>query len=214
MSEDVKARRAYRSPLRDDQARETRRAVLDAARRLFLEHGYAETKISAIAQEAAVSVETVYKAFANKAGLVKAVFDVAVAGDDEPIPVLQREFVRKNVAEPDPRKKLVAYGDHLAAVAPQIGPIQLVVREAAAGDPGAERVWQQLQAERLSGMSVFAGHLCAGGHLRRGVSESQARDVLWVHNSVELWDLLVNQRKWTNERYGRWIAQQLIGALL
>ena len=110
--------------------------MLEAARRLFLQHGYATTTVGVVAAEAGVSVETVYKAFANKAGLVKAVFDVAVAGDDEPIPLLQREFVRANMAEPDPRKKLLAYGEHMTKVAPATCPIQLVVRAAAATDPG------------------------------------------------------------------------------
>lgn len=188
--------------------------MLDAARRLFLQQGYAATTVGAVAAEAGVSVETVYKAFANKAGLVKAVFDLAVVGDDEPIAMLQREFVRRNMAEPDPLKKLLAYGDHLAEVAPATGPIQLVVRAAAATDPGAAQVWEQLQAERLTGMSVFARRLNEGGHLRKGVSVNEARDVLWAHNSPEVWDLLVNQRNWTNKRYGRWVGQQLVAALL
>ena len=215
MSDDVKPpRRAYTSARRQEQARQTRRAVREVARRLFLEHGYAGTTIAAVAAEADVSVETVYKAFGNKPGLVKAVFDVAVVGDDEEIPMLQREFVRRNMAEPDPRRKLLAYGDHLAEVGPRTGPILLVVRAAAATDAGAGQVWEQVQSERLTGMTVFARHLGEGGHLREGVSVNEARDVMWAHNSVELWDLLVNQRRWTNRRYGRWVARQLIAALL
>jgi hypothetical protein len=128
--------------------------------------------------------------------------------------MMQREFVRRNLAEPDPRRKLLAYGDHLAAVAPRIGPIQLVVRAAGATDPGAARVWEQLQSERLAGMTAFSRHLHEGGHLRAGVSAGEARDVLWVHNSVELWDLLVNERGWANRRYGRWVGRQLVAALL
>jgi hypothetical protein len=75
-------------------------------------------------------------------------------------------------------------------------------------------VWAQLQQERLVGMTAFGAHLAAGGHLRPGVSAEDARDILWVHSSVELWDLLVNGRAWSAERYGRWIGQQLVAALL
>jgi AcrR family transcriptional regulator len=196
MSEDVKPRRAYNSTRRQEQARQTRRAVLAAAHRLFVAEGYAGTTMGAVAAEAEVSVETVYKAFATKARLAKAVFDVAVVGDDEDIPMLQRELVRVVGAEPDPRRKL------------------LVVRAAAASDPAAAEVWQQLQAERLTGMTAFAAHLAEGGHLRPGVSAEEARDVLWTHNSVELWDLLVNQRGWTDDRFGQWVAHQLAAALL
>ncbi len=214
MAGSVNPRRAYNSTRRQEQARQTRRAILDVASRLFLDRGYAATTVSAVAAEAGVSVETVYKAFANKAGLVKAVFDVAIVGDDEPVPMLQREFVRKNMAEPDPRKRLLAYGEHLAEVGPRTVPIQLLIRDAAQTDTGAAGVWEQLQAERLTGMTVFARHLGEAGHLRPGVSAEDARDVLWAHNSPELWDLLVRCRGWTNERFGAWVAHQLIAALL
>ena len=128
--------------------------------------------------------------------------------------MLRREFVRRNIAEPDPRKKLTGYGAHLAEVSPRACPVQLVVRAAAATDAGAAEVWEQLQTERLTGMTAFAQHLQAGGHLRNGVSIAEARDVLWVHNSVELWDLLVNQRGWDNERFGEWVGKALVAALL
>lgn len=206
--------RGYDASGRREQARLTRLAVLDTARRLFLETGYAGTTLSAVAKSAGVSVETIYKAFGNKPGLVKAIFDVAVVGDDAPVPMLQREFVRQNMAEPDPRKKLAGYGVHVGEVGPRTGPILLVVRDAAAADPAAAEVWAKMQQERLTGMTVFAQHLATGGHLRDDVSVEQARDVLWTHNSVELWDLLVNQRGWSNKRFGQWVGEQLIAALL
>lgn len=215
MARQVKPSRSYDGSRRQEQARQNRLAILDTARRLFVEQGYAATTMAQVASDAGVSVETVYKAFTNKPGLVKALFDVAVSGDDEDVPLMEREFVQRNMAEPDPRKKLADYGEqHLAAVAPRTSPILLVVRDAAATDAGAADVWAALQAERLTGMTAFAGHLHDGGHLREGVSKAEARDVLWVHNSVELWDLLVNQRGWSNKRFGRWIGQQLIAALL
>ena len=138
--------RKYDASGRQAQARQNRRAVLDAAHRLFLERGYATTTVAEVAATAGVSVETVYKAFTNKPGLVKAVFDVLVVGDDEDVPMLQRDFVRRNMAEPDPRRKLADYGDHLAATAPRISPILLVVRAAAGSDAG-----------RRSGVGTAAG---------------------------------------------------------
>jgi AcrR family transcriptional regulator len=214
MSSDVNPRRSYHSDRRQRQAQQTRLAVVDAGRRLFLELGYAATTVAAIAAEAAVSVETVYKAFGNKPGVAKAVFDIGMVGDAEPVPLMRRQFVLRNMAEPDPRRKLTAYGEHLAEIAPRVNPIQLVIRDAAVTDPGAAELWEQLLTERLTGMTAFAEHLHAGGHLRRGVSTTEARDVLWTHNSVELWDLLVNRRGWATKRYGRWVGRQLIAALL
>jgi AcrR family transcriptional regulator len=214
MAATVKTSRPYKSVVREEQARQTRRAVLDAARDRFLERGYAATTVPEVAANAGVSVETVYKTFGNKPGLVKAVFDVAIVGDDEPVPMMQREFVRRNIAEPDPRKKLEAYGAHLGRRSAHANPIQLVVRDAAITDAGAAVVWEQLQTERLTGMTAFATHLKEAGHLRKGVPMEEARDVLWAHNSVELWDLLVNRRGWSNVRFGKWVGRQLIAALL
>ena len=214
MATGVNPRRTYDSSRRQEQARRTRLMILEAGRRRFLADGYGATTVSAIAQDAGVSVETVYKAFRNKPGLVKALFDVAVVGDDEPVPLMEREMVQRNIAEPDPRIKLADYGRHLSLTLPRSAPIQLVIRDAALVDPAAADVWNQMETERLTGMTAFATHLHDAGHLRPGVDPAEARDVLWTHNSVELWDLLVQRRGWTNERYGSWVGRQLIAALL
>lgn len=206
--------RSYDASRRQEQARQNRRAVLEAAHRRFVADGYAATTVAAVAADAGVSVETVYKAVGKKPDLAKAVFDVTIVGDDEAIPLMEREFVAQNIAEPDPRRKLQAYGEHLAVLTPRVSPILLVIRDAAATDAGAAAVWEQLQAERLTGMAAFAAHLDDGGFLRDGVSRDEARDVLWTHNSVELWDLLVRQRRWSDDRFGAWIGHQLIAALL
>src|ERR1700761_3797178 len=109
MTRPVKPLRSYDSTRRQQQARENRARILEAARTRFLGDGYAATTIPAIAADAGMSVETVYKAFTNKAGLIKALFDVAIVGDDEPIPLMKREAIKRNQAEPDPRKKLQLY---------------------------------------------------------------------------------------------------------
>lgn len=188
--------------------------MLETARRMFLEGGYGATTVAAIAAGAGVSAETVYKAFGNKPGLLKAVFDVAVVGDDEPVPMLERDLVRRIADETDPRHKLLMYGEHVTQSAPRSVPIQLLIRAAAASDPGVAAMWDDMAMERLVGMTQFARHLHEGGYLRAGVSVEEARDILWTFSSAELFDLLVIQRGWAPEKYGRWIADALIGALL
>jgi AcrR family transcriptional regulator len=214
MAGPVKPRRRYDSTRRQEQAQRTRAAIVEEARRLFLERGYAGTSMSAVAQAAGVSVETVYKAFGNKARLLKGTFDVAIVSDHQPVPMLQRELVHRVTAEPDPRRKLFIYGEHLAEAGPRAGALQLLAREAAASDPEAAEVWDQMVTERLTGMTEFARHLHDGGHLRADISVEEARDVLWTFNSVELYDLLVLQRGWAKQRYGRWVAEGLVSALL
>ena len=214
MTSPVKIRRPYDSSDRQQQAQRTRRSVIDSAHRLFLERGFAATTMPAVAQAAGVSVQTVYKAFGTKTGLAKAVFDVAMAGDDEPVVMLDRPLLARARAEPDGHRKLQLYGDFLAEVAPRHVPIQLVIRDAAATDPEAKVVWAELQAERLRAMMVFARALHADGHLRPGVSTSAARDILWTYNSAESFQLLVIERGWSPKRYGRWVADALTAALL
>src|SRR6186713_269590 len=186
MSSPVKPRRRYDSTRRQEHARHNRLAVLQAARQLFLEHGFAATTMPAIASTAGVSVQTVYKAFGNKPRLAKAVFDVAIAGDDEPVPMLRRASLGRVRGEHDPRKRFRLYGEFLAEVAPRHVPVQLVIRDAASSDPEAKAVWDELQAERLNGVTLFARALRDEGSLRPGISTSEARDVLWTYNSAEL----------------------------
>ena len=214
MSSTVEPRRRYDSRGRQEQAGRSRWAMLQAARGLFLDHGYAATTMPAVAAAAGVSVQSVYKAFGNKPALLKAVFDAAIAGDDEPVPVLQRAALGRVRDEPDPYRKLSLYGEFVAEVSPRHVPIQLLARAAAAADPEAAGVWDQLQAERLAGMTLFARALHRDGLLRQDVPVEEARDLLWTCNSPELYELLVLQRGWTPQRYGRWLADTLGAALL
>src|SRR5262245_52473637 len=210
----VKTARSYDSSRRQEQARRSRAAVLREARRRFLADGFAATTVGAIAQGADVSVETVYKAFGNKAGLLKAVFDVAAVGDDEPIPLAAREMVAAIKAEPDGRKKLRIYCTAYIERAERMVPVSLLARDAAATDAAAAGVLEELQRERLAGMTEFAQHLRSAHVLRKGVTVDETRDVLWTYASAEIWELLVMQRGWKPNRFARWLEQQLTAALL
>lgn len=216
MSPTVKPPRRYDATGRQEQARTTRRAVLAAAHELFVTDGYAATTMSGVAEAASVSVETIYKTIGNKAQLVKACFDVAIAGDDEDVPIMEREdgIVARGLAEPDPRKKLEMFGAHVAEAAAASGPIQLAVHHAAGTDTGAAEVYAQLANERLTGMWFFAQHLKESKSLRKGVTVEEARDVLYTFLGIELWQSLVLEREWDEKRYGKWVGQQLIAALL
>src|SRR3954452_8206991 len=212
MSEHVKSRRRYDATRRQEQARRTRAATLATARELFLSTGYSSTTKAAVAQAAGVSSQQVYKTFGNKAGLVKALFDVAMAGDDEPVVMVERQSLRSVREERDPRRKLRLYADFVASTAPRHVPIQLLVRAAADTDAEAAGLWRRLSDERLRGMGMFAAHL--RDDLREGVTVDDARDLLWAHNSPELWDLLVIQRGWSPARFASHLADALIDALL
>ncbi|OBB67482.1 TetR/AcrR family transcriptional regulator [Mycobacterium sp. 852014-50255_SCH5639931] len=204
--------RRYDSTRRRQQAQQNRHAVLVAARRRFLAQGYAATTIAEIASDASISVETVYKAFATKAGVLKALFDVSVAGDDEPIPMAQRDVIQNVIDATDAARKLKIYAEHLAATMPRSAPVQLLARDGAASSPDAAEVWKQIRQETLTAMTMFASDLARTGRLR--VSARQARDVLWTYHAPELYELLVLERGWSATRYGKFIARALTDALL
>jgi AcrR family transcriptional regulator len=214
MTRDVKTHRTYDATGRRDRALRTRAEVLDSARALFLEQGYAATTMSQIAGGANVSVEMIYKSIGNKHALLKAVLDVAIVGDDEPVPMLQREMVARMRAEPDPRRMLGIYGEHIVVSWPRQVPVQLITRAAAAVDPAARDLWEAMQAERLAGMSLFAQNLADRGFLRPGLTAEDARDVLWALTAPEQYEILVVQRDWPMERVGRFIVDAMIGTLL
>lgn len=214
MPENVKPKRRYDASRRQDQARATRRALLDAASRMFFEQGYAATSVAAIAAEVGVSVETVYKAFRNKPGLVKALFDIAVGGDDEDVALEERAQIGQIQAEPDGARKLERYVAWMAERQPAVAPIELLARLGGASDRELATVWEQTQEERLTGMTHFAEHLVASGVLRAGPPVEEVRDVLWTYNSVELYDLLVTRRGWPLGRYADWITRALVAALV
>src|SRR5262249_22572125 len=145
MSKPVKRQspRRYNSTRRHAQAEQNRRAVLAAARAPFLEQGYTATTLSAVPAAAGVSVEAIYKAFAHKAGVLKALFDVSVAGDDEASPMAERDVIREIANQPDPVRKIQLYGAHLAETMPRTAPVQLLARDAAAADAAAADVWAE-----------------------------------------------------------------------
>jgi len=206
--------RTYDATRRQEQAQENRARVLSAARTRFLADGYMATTIPGVARDAGVSVQTVYKVFGNKGGLLKAVFDTAVTGDDQPIPVAGRDQIKRIQAEPDPQEKLRMYSEYFIQGAQRAVAVELLARDAASDDPAADAVWDQIQQQRLTGMSQFARHLHTGGHLPADTAVEEARDVLWTFTSPELWDLLVIQRGWTPARYGHWLASMFTAALL
>src|SRR3954470_2324273 len=169
MPQPVNRRRPYDSSGRQAHARQNRDAILTAARRLFLEHGYATTTMASIAKAAGVSVETIYKAFENKAGLLTALFDIAVSGtDDGPIPKRDREVIDRMWAEPDAEQKLRLYGEVIGRGAARVQPVQVMAREAAASDPAAAEVYERIRNDRLGRMVAFAKFLRDSGALRAG----------------------------------------------
>ena len=208
---DVK--RAYDASGRREQASAARSRVLRVARTRFLRDGYAATTVAAIANEAGVSPKTVAKQFGNKPGLLRALFDVALVGDDEPGGLEERADIMAIHAEPDAQAKLALFAHTLAEMLPRTAPVQLLLLETVS-DPDLARVWTAIKAGRREGMLNLARNLADGGHLRDGLTTGQAADVLWAYSSPQLYELLVLERGWTPTQYSDFISRTLVAFLL
>ncbi|MDQ6875576.1 MAG: TetR/AcrR family transcriptional regulator [Actinomycetota bacterium] len=208
----VKSKRSYDSRGRKAQAGRNRDAALDAAERLFLAHGYAATSIASIAREAGLSVQTIYKVFGGKSGLVSGIYERGLLGRGD-APAYDRSDAMR-AKEADPRAIMRQWGALTTEVASVVSPIRLLIRSAALTDREMEGLLEATDRERLTRMRHHARFLKERGHLREGVTLQEATDVLWTCSSVELYDLLVLQRGWADSKFARFVAEFMITALL
>lgn len=190
----------------------TRAALLDAALVRFLDQGYATTTVESIAADAGVSEATIYKTFGGKPGMVRALCERALAGGG-PLPAEQRSDALR-VGKTDPRAVVEGWGRLTAEVAPRVAPILLLLRDAASTDPVAADLHDELDGNRLARMTENAKFLADGDHLRPGLRMRDARDILWLYSSPELFDLLIRRRRWSVRRYSRFVSDSIAAALL
>jgi AcrR family transcriptional regulator len=207
----VKPRR-YDASRRQAQARLSREAILEVARDRFLQDGFAASTISSIATDAGVSTDTIYKTFGGKPGLVRALCEEALAGTG-PVPA-ERRSDEMQAAESDPATLLRGLGTLTAEVAPRIAPLLLVLATAADTDPAMAQLQADLESARLARMAKVARTLARKTRLRSGMSTREAAEILWTYSSPQLFGLLVLTRRWSAERFGAFVGDALVAALL
>jgi len=205
MPDSVKSRR-YRSPLRDEQARQTRSGILAAARRLFVKQGYAATTVAQIAAEAGVAVDTVYAAVGAKSVIFRLLLETALSGTDEVIPAAERDYVRRMRTQTRAREKLETYAAAVRAIAERLGPLHLVLRDAAAQAPELAVIRDEISSRRAENMRMLAQDLIATGDLRPELDAEEIADVVWSMNSAEFYYLLVHERGWAPARFELWLT--------
>jgi AcrR family transcriptional regulator len=208
---DVKRR--YDVSGRQEQARVRRLRVVLSARELFERDGYRATTVAAIAAAASVSPEMVYKTFATKSAIAKAVFDLALAGDDEPVPIRLRPAVVAIQGERDARIKIARFVDGLVQRLERSAGIQFMVRDGRLVDGSVQPVWDQLLAEGLAGMRLLGRDLLGTGQLRDGVDLDEVTDTLWNYLAIDHYERLVMLRGWTTDRFQEWLTRAITDAL-
>jgi AcrR family transcriptional regulator len=179
--------------------------VLDAANRLFTERGWGGTGMRDVARAAGVAVETVYSNFGSKGDLLLAALDVAIVGDDLPIPVAQRPgfaaLGRGSLAE-----RARAAARLVREIHERTWGIQKALREAAAGDPKAGLAERLTEGEERRRINVGQALELVSG---RSVNDTD-RDGIWAVVSMEVYRLLVDQSDWSASRYEEWLAEAIV----
>jgi AcrR family transcriptional regulator len=217
MPKDVKAptrsARPYRSTLRADQARETRRRIRDAADALFLENGYVATSMDDIAKAADVSRQTVFSAFGSKANLLKEAFDVRLAGDDKPVSLAERPETERILAHTDPDALLRAQADFYIVTTLRVLPLWPAMVAGAATDPACADVLAFFDRGRLEGPGAIVDVLAERGHLRKGLSRKKGKEAMYLLTNPNVThDAL--ERGWSVRDLQRWLGDCLVAVLL
>jgi AcrR family transcriptional regulator len=208
VTESVKANR------RTEQARATRRRIIECARELFLQQGYAAATLDQIAARAGVAVQTVYFHFGNKRTVLKECRDVLAGGDDAPVPLLERPWVQQVRDEPDARRALGIWLRNGRVIFGRVAPMLSVVRDAAGADPEMAEQWRANQHERYLAHRTLAEILAAKKALRPGLTAQNAADIIFTLLSPEVYLLLTIERGWSPAQWQSWLTDTIAHAVL
>ncbi len=214
MDRDVKSRRPYEGAARQARTRRTRAAVVEAARSLFLERGYAATTIEAISDRSETPQPTVYRLFSSKLGIFKSLLDVSIGGDDQAVAMLDRPEVRALLSEQDPKDQIARFCALIREVMARVGPVHRILADAARSDQDAASLLAEIARQRHEGQRRVARSLARSGALRPGTRERDVADIIHALASSEVYGLLVTDRGWSGERYEKWLTSVLIDQLL
>ncbi len=193
-------RRRYHSPRRAAAAERTRAAIIESARELLLRDGYDRTSVSAIAERARVSVDTIYAAVGGKPLLVRAVVDDVLGEGRGEVPAERRGYVEAVRGAQSARDKLAVYAQALGRLQPHLSPLIEALRQAGLRDDGCREAWSSLGERRARNMRALAADLRATGELRADLDDDAVGDIIWATNSPEYY-LLLASRGWSPQRY-------------
>jgi AcrR family transcriptional regulator len=198
---------------RAQKAKETRRRMLEAARELFVQHGYGATSLQDIADRASVAVQTIYFTFGNKRALLKELVDVTIAGDGEPIATMDRPWFREALDAETAGAQLRLHLRGTKEILERVAPITEMLRAAAAADAKIPLLWDQDTDPRFTVHSRAAHALVTKPGARPGLSAGHAADLLFGLLSPELYLIFVRDRGWTPEAWERWAHETLTAQL-
>ena len=210
MGEGVKGkssgRRGYTSPRRAEHAAATRRAILAAARELFVANGYSPTTVADIARLSGVAVDTIYATVGRKPAVLRELVETALSGTQQAVPAEQRDYVGRISAAGSALDKITIYAHAITEIQQRLAPIYLALRDAASSDADCSALCGEISERRAANMRMFARDLRSTGDLRDDLSDEQIADIAWSMNGSEYWVLLVDERKWSAGQFQDWLV--------
>jgi AcrR family transcriptional regulator len=208
-------KRTYTSTLRADQARRTRQTIVATAARVFVERGWGQATIDAVAEEAGVSRKTVFTSAGGKVDLLKLALDWSLVGDDETVPLTERPEIAAVLGLSDPDAFMASWARILTGINERVAALHLVLISAAGVDPGARTLLDDWEAQRWDFTAgSLVPHLQRLGALRPGLPPDQAIDIMWLHGDPIVYARLVLARGWTPEQFEHWLHDALVRQLL
>jgi len=205
------ASRAYDASSRLESAARNRAAVVAASRELLFRDGYHRMTVRSVAEQAGVSPETVYKAFGGKAGLMKALWDVTLAGDDQPVPIKDRPQIQEVRFASDAAEKLRLWARFVCGANERLAPLYGLLAEAG---PEVAQLLALTQQERLTGVRALVAHLADEGMLAAGCDQQMAADACWALTGPRVFLDLTTERGWRPDQYADWLVRMLTANLL
>jgi len=215
MTKPKSPKREYDSTRRQAQANETRRQILEAARKLFMERGYAGATVEAIAAEAGVAAQTIYAIFKNKKRVLVSLMNVLSAnGIEDNTPMPERAGPQAVSQEHDQRRQLQMFAQVVANNLAQVAVVSEIMVNAAKTERDVDRILQRLNNQRLEHMKFAVQQIAPNGPFRENVDKAYATDIVWTLTSPEIFLLLTRDRGWSKEKYAQWLADTLARVLL
>ena len=207
--------RSYVSPRRDDAARRTRARILDVAEQELERSGYHATTIAGLASAAGVSPQTIYNSIGGgKAAVIKALYDVRLAGDDEPVPLAERPEIRRIAEQSDATAALRAYIAAGRVLYERVGRLLgILLVDGPGADADLRTFVDTIERERRIGNTSIVTHVAGRFGLRPGLNAEQAVDIVWTLTSFEIADRLIRRCGWSLDAYEQWLGDVVVGSL-
>lgn len=206
MSRDESGKRQYESEQRRRQSEVTRGRILEHARELVVAKGYRGMTVAELARRGGVHVDTVYALVGRKPVILRELVERAISGTDHPVDPMERDYVQQMRAEPNAGRKLDVYADAMRRIHERLAALFLALRDASRTDPEAGRIWSEISDRRARNMRLLAADLLGTEQLRRELDVDEVAATVWVTNSPDVYQLLVEDRGWSPARYQKWLA--------